>query len=118
MCNFDHRRNTYKANVLLLLLSSLVTQNYLQYSIDITTEQALGISNSLMLKSILSKCVIMLAFNRLSHLLTKQALYYCINIIVVQVSTIYGHDNITPLVKEQDLMYWVGTIQTTDPCNP
>ena len=60
----------------------------------------------------------MLAFHKLGHLLTEQAQYHCINIIVVQVFTIYGHDNITPLVKEQDLMYWVGTIQAIDPHNP
>ena len=71
-----------------------------------------------MQKSRLSKCVIMLAFHRSGHLLTKQALCHCINIIVVQVCTIYGHDNITLLVKEQDPMYWVGTIQATDPHNP
>ena len=32
-------RNTYKADILFLLISNLVTQNYLQHSIDITTEQ-------------------------------------------------------------------------------
>ena len=32
-------KNAYKANALLLLLSSNVTVKYLQYSIDITTEQ-------------------------------------------------------------------------------
>ena len=39
-CNINRRRNVYKGNVLLLLLSSLVTQKYLQHSIDITTEQS------------------------------------------------------------------------------
>ena len=37
--NINRHRNAYNANVLLLLLSSLVTQNYLQYSNDVTTEQ-------------------------------------------------------------------------------
>ena len=38
--NFNHHRKAYKANVLLLLLSSLVTRwLYLQCSIDIATEQ-------------------------------------------------------------------------------
>ena len=40
MCNFNRRRNAYKAKVLLLLLSSLVTHNYLQYSTEIATEQS------------------------------------------------------------------------------
>ena len=39
MCNIISCRNVYKGNVLLLLLSSLVTQKYLQCSINITTEQ-------------------------------------------------------------------------------
>ena len=39
---FNHYRNAYKAYVLFLLLSSLITKKLLQYSIDITTEQAIG----------------------------------------------------------------------------
>ena len=40
MCYINHRRNAYKASMLLLLLSSLVTQKVLQYSIGIATEQS------------------------------------------------------------------------------
>ena len=40
MCNFNHCRNGDKANVLLLLILSLVTQKILQCTIDITTEQS------------------------------------------------------------------------------
>ena len=42
-------------NALLLLTSNLVTQKYLHYSTDITTEQVLGIWNSLMQKLGFSK---------------------------------------------------------------
>ena len=38
--NFNALENAYKANILLLLLSSLATGNYQQYSIDNTTEQS------------------------------------------------------------------------------
>ena len=39
-CNINCHTNVYKANVLLLLLSSHVTQKYLQYSIDIATQRS------------------------------------------------------------------------------
>ena len=40
-CNFDRHRNAYKANILLLLLSSLVTHKlFVIPHIDIATEQS------------------------------------------------------------------------------
>ena len=41
MCNINHHKNAYKANMLLLLLSSLVTRKILQHSIGVATEQSI-----------------------------------------------------------------------------
>ena len=51
MCNINRCSNRYKGNALLHLLSSLVTQKYMHYSIGIATEQVLDIRKSLMQKS-------------------------------------------------------------------
>ena len=39
-CNINHYRKAHKANALFLFLSSLVLQEQLQWSIDITIEQS------------------------------------------------------------------------------
>ena len=52
MCNLNFCRNTYKANVLLLLLSNLLTCNI---ALILLRNKALGIWNMLMQKSRFTK---------------------------------------------------------------
>ena len=67
---FSFHSNAYKANVLLRLLSysSFVTQNYLQHSIDITTEQSFRYRELDYSKNLnIQKCIIVLGFCESYH---------------------------------------------------
>ena len=69
MYNINRRGNAYKANVLLHLLSSLVTlKSICITAVILLQNKALATQNSLMLKSGFPKCIIALGFCKLGHI--------------------------------------------------